>query len=52
MRSIMAALIALLLVGLGACASTTADRLHWRPGNSKFTTGLNAPVPNVEEPHR
>lgn len=52
MKTILTALSALLLVTISACASKSGDRVHWRPGNSKFTTGLNAPAPIVEDSHR
>lgn len=52
MKIIVTALSALLLITISACASTSSHRVHWRPGNSKFTTGLNAPVPVVEDSHR
>lgn len=52
MKIIVTALSALLLIAISACASTTGDRVHWRPGDSKFTTGINAPAPIVEHSHR
>jgi len=52
MKIIVTTLSVLLLITISACASTTGDRVHRRPGNSKFTTGLNAPVPIVEDSHR
>lgn len=40
---------ALVSVGLVACTSYPGAVQAWKPGNSKFTTGISAPQP---EPRR
>lgn len=30
--------------GLAGCTTPSSDGAYWRPGNPKFTTGLNAPT--------
>ena len=36
--------LALVSAGLVGCASYTGRPMAWKPGNPKFTVGLNAPT--------
>ena len=48
MKICLIALIgALLSADLAACSTSNGERITWKPGNPKFTTGLSAPQPII-----